>query len=118
MTVDEVVAHCLAKPGAQETYPWGEEELVAKVGGKAFAFIGLAPPGPVAVKCGASGEQTAEWRERYPEVISVSRHIGRYGWNRVELDGTVPGDDLRELLDESYARVTAKLPKSRRPAGV
>jgi predicted DNA-binding protein (MmcQ/YjbR family) len=37
---EELVAYCLAKPGAEETYPWGEEELVAKVGGKGFAFNG------------------------------------------------------------------------------
>ena len=37
MTVDELVAYCLAKPGATEDYPWGEEELTAKVGGKVFA---------------------------------------------------------------------------------
>ena len=41
MERDELIAHCLDKPGAEETYPWGEAELVAKVGGKAFAFIGL-----------------------------------------------------------------------------
>ena len=40
MNRDELVEYCLAKPGAEETYPWGEEELVAKVGGKGFAFIG------------------------------------------------------------------------------
>ena len=41
MQLEELVAHCLGKPGAEETYPWGDGELVAKVGGKAFAFIGL-----------------------------------------------------------------------------
>jgi predicted DNA-binding protein (MmcQ/YjbR family) len=38
MTVDDLVSCCLAKPGAEETYPWGE--LVVKVGDKAFAFVG------------------------------------------------------------------------------
>ena len=41
MDRDELIGYCLGKPGAEETYPWGEEELVAKVGGKGFAFIGL-----------------------------------------------------------------------------
>ena len=31
MNRDELVDYCLAKPGAEETYPWGEDELVAKV---------------------------------------------------------------------------------------
>ncbi len=37
MNVGDLVDHCLSKPGAEETYPWGEQDLVAKVGGKAFA---------------------------------------------------------------------------------
>jgi len=111
---DELVAYCLAKPGAEETYPWGEEELVAKVGGKGFAFIG---PGSVSVKCGRNAAEAAEWRDRYPAAVTVSHYTGRYGWNSVVLDGNVPDDDLRELVDASYDAAVAALPKSRRPAG-
>jgi len=114
MTLDEVIAHCLAKPGAQETYPWGDGELVCKVGGKAFAFIGLAAEF-VSVKCGASADEAAEWRERFPEDITVGAYFGRYGWNRVQLGGAVPEDEVRELLDRSYEAVVAKLPKAKRP---
>ncbi|ALG10725.1 MmcQ/YjbR family DNA-binding protein [Kibdelosporangium phytohabitans] len=114
MTVDEVVALCLVKPGAEETYPWGDAELVAKVGGKAFAFIGLFA-GTVGLKCGASAEEAAEWRDRYPGDITISAYIGRHGWNRVVIGGAVPDDDLLELLDISYDAIVAKLPKSRRP---
>ena len=114
MTLDEVIAHCLAKPGAEETYPWGDEELVCKVGGKAFAFIGL-PGHTVGVKCGANAEEAAEWRERHPDHITTSAYVGRYGWNRVEVAGSVPADEVRELLDASYDAVVAKLPKAKRP---
>src|SRR4051794_41896226 len=65
MERDELVAYCLGKPGADETYPWGEAELVAKVGGKAFAFIGL-DGGTVGVKCGRDAAEAAEWRGRHP----------------------------------------------------
>jgi predicted DNA-binding protein (MmcQ/YjbR family) len=108
-----VAAHCLGKPGAEETYPWGEAELVVKVGGKAFAFLGDTS---VTLKLGPSVEATAEWRQRYPDDVEVSAYIGRYGWNRVRLDGEVPDAELVELLDESYAAIVAKLPKSKRPA--
>ena len=40
MNLEAVVAYCLAMPGAEETYPFGDHVLVAKVGGKGFAFIG------------------------------------------------------------------------------
>ena len=104
----------LTKPGAEETYPWGEEELVAKVGGKGFAFIG---PGSVSVKCGRNAAEAAEWRDRYPDAVTRSHYVGRYGWNSVSLTGAVPADELRELVDASYDAAVAALPKSRRPTG-
>ena len=115
MKRDEVIDYCLAMPGAEETYPWGDEELVAKVGGKAFAFIGLVGDS-VGLKCGRTAEEAAEYRDRYPDDVTISSHIGRYGWNSVRYTGAVPDDEVRELIDRSYAEVLAKLPKSRRPA--
>jgi predicted DNA-binding protein (MmcQ/YjbR family) len=114
VNVADVVEYCLAMPGAEESYPFGEAELVAKVGGKGFAFIGLQE-GTVAVKCGANADDAEHWRQRHPEAIVVSAYIGRYGWNRVTLDG-VPDDDIRELLDGSYEDVRSRLPRSKRPA--
>jgi predicted DNA-binding protein (MmcQ/YjbR family) len=108
MTLDELIAYCLAKSGAEETYPWGDGELVCKVGGKSFAFIGIEKE-TVGLKC------EPEWRDRYPDDITVSAYIGRYGWNSLRLGGSVPGDEVRELVDRSYEAVVAKLPKSERP---
>ncbi len=116
MDRDELIAYCLAKPGAEETYPFGEEELVAKVGGKGFAFIGLAGQSQrVSLKCGRSVEDAAQWRDRYPGAITASPYIGRFGWNAVELNGTVPGDEVRELVDLSYESIVRRLPKAKRP---
>ena len=111
---DELVAYCLGKPGAEETYPWGEEELVAKVGGKGFAFIGLGG-GTVSVKCGRDAAEAGEWRDRYPASVTMSSYVGRYGWNSVDWTGPVPDDEVRELIDASYDAAVAALPKSRRP---
>jgi len=114
MTRDELITYCLAKPGAEETYPWGDAELVAKVGGKAFAFIGLEGT-TVGVKCGRDSAEAEQWRDRYPGAIVPSSHIGRYGWNSVDWTGRVPDDEVRELVDTSYEAIAAALPKSRRP---
>jgi predicted DNA-binding protein (MmcQ/YjbR family) len=71
MKRDELVSYCLGKPGAEESYPWGEGELVAKVGGKGFAFIGLEG-GTVSVKCGRDAAEAAEWRDRYPDAVTTN----------------------------------------------
>jgi predicted DNA-binding protein (MmcQ/YjbR family) len=108
---DGLVAYCLAKPGANPDEPW-EGDLVAKVGGKIFAFLGGDGLG---VKCGRDADEAAELRDRYPDLVSVMAYIGRHGWNSVIVDGTIPDDELRELVDDSYAAVVAKLPKRLRP---
>ena len=39
MTKAEMLAYCLAKPGAWQDEPW-DGDVVAKVGPKIFAFLG------------------------------------------------------------------------------
>ena len=111
MTHEELVAYCLAKPGAVPDEPW-EGDRVAKVGGKIFAFLGGSSLG---VKCGRDADEAAELRHRYPDHASVMPYIGRHGWNTVAVDGTLPDDELTELVDASYDAVVAKLPKRLRP---
>jgi predicted DNA-binding protein (MmcQ/YjbR family) len=108
----DVVAYCLAKPGAAPDTPW-EEDLVAKVGGKIFAFLG---GNGVGLKCGRDADEAAELRQRFPETATVMPYIGRYGWNSIVLDGAIEDDELRELVDASYEAVVARLPKRLRPA--
>jgi predicted DNA-binding protein (MmcQ/YjbR family) len=115
MDAEALLAHCLAKPGAEETYPWGEAEMVAKVGGKGFAFVGLGGAGSVTVK--ASPDDGEMWRQRHPDAITAASYVGRFGWISVALDGGVPAEEVRELVDDSYRLIAAKLPKSRRPDG-
>lgn len=117
MTHDELVAYCLAKPGAWEDMPW-EGDQVAKVGDKIFAFLGGAGEGPggVGLRCGRDADEAAELRDRYPGTATVSAYIGRYGWNSILLDGAIPDAELLELVDASYDAVVAKLPKSKRPS--
>ena len=108
----DLVAYCLAKPGAAPDTPW-EEDLVAKVGGKIFAFLGGAGVG---LKCGRDADEAAELRQRFPDSATVMPYIGRYGWNSIALDGAIGDDELRELVDASYDAVVARLPKRLRPA--
>jgi predicted DNA-binding protein (MmcQ/YjbR family) len=108
---DDLLAYCLAKPGAYADEPW-EGDVVAKVGGKIFSFNGEASIG---VKCGRDADEAAELRERYPNDVTVMAYIGRFGWNTVQMDGAIPDDELFELIDASYETVVGGLPKGKRP---
>lgn len=113
MTHDELLAYCLAKPGATPDEPW-EGDVVAKVGGKIFAFCG--GPGSVGLKCGRDRDDADELIARFPNDVTAMAYIGRFGWNSVQIDGEVPQDELLELVDLSYDAIVAKLPKSKRPS--
>ena len=121
-TTSEWLEYCLAKPGAWRDEPW-ENDVVVKVGDKIFAFFGVLSHeqgasgeqgGSVGVKCG-DRESADLWLERYPAAASKMAYIGKHGWNTFQLDGTIPDDELRDLVDASYEQVMAKLPKSKRP---
>jgi len=114
MTPAEMLAHCLAKPGAWPDNPWGHDFPVVKVHDKIFAFIGS---GSVGVKGGPDREAADEWLRRFPKDASVMAYIGRSGWNDLGFDGGIPDDELLDAVDDSYALVVAKLPKKHRPDG-
>jgi predicted DNA-binding protein (MmcQ/YjbR family) len=118
MTRDELIAYCLAKPGAWQDEPW-EGDIVAKVGSKIFAFLGPEADGTSAVglKCGPTRDVADEWLKRYPDDASVMAYIGRSGWNSLRVGAGIPDDEITEAVDASYDAVVAKLPKRERPAG-
>jgi predicted DNA-binding protein (MmcQ/YjbR family) len=114
MTRDELLAYCLAKPGAWEDEPW-ENDVVVKISKKIFAFLGSGPASMVGLKCGPSREVADEWLLRYPGDATVMAYIGRSGWNSLRIGGAIPDDELLEAVDASYAAVVSKLPKKDRP---
>jgi predicted DNA-binding protein (MmcQ/YjbR family) len=116
MTRAELLAYCLGKPGAWQDEPW-EGDVVVKVGGKIFAFLGAEPSSGVGVKCGPTREVADEWLLRYPDEASVMPYIGRSGWNTLQFAGAIPDDEVFEAVDSSFDAVVRKLPKKDRPAG-
>jgi len=115
MNRDELVAYCLSKPGAWLDEPWEGDEVV-KVGDKIFAFLGAADASAptVGLKCGRSADEAGELRARYPQHVTASAYVGRYGWNSIVLAG-LPAEELRELAASSYDIAVLALPKSKRP---
>jgi predicted DNA-binding protein (MmcQ/YjbR family) len=114
LTPHDVLAYCLAKPGAWQDEPW-EGDVVAKVGDRIFAFLGDGTS--VGVKCGAGRDEADEWLARYPDDARVMAYIGRSGWNTLDIGGAIPDDEVLEAVDTSYSLVVARLPKKHRPEG-
>jgi predicted DNA-binding protein (MmcQ/YjbR family) len=111
MTRDELLAYCLAKPGAWPDEPW-EGDVVAKVGPRIFAFLGSDSVG---LKCGPNRDVADEWLARHPEDASTMPYIGRSGWNTLRVGAGIPDDEITEAIDASYDVVVSKLAKKDRP---
>ena len=52
-------------------------------------------------------------RRKYPGVVP-GYHLNKRHWNTVRLDGGIPSEIVREMLEESYRLVVASLPAAQR----
>ena len=112
MTPEQMLAHCLSKPGAWQDEPW-DGDVVVKVAARIFVFLGSGDS--VGVKCGRTREEADEWLVRFPGDAAVMPYIGRSGWNTLRLGGAIPDEELLEAVDASYETVVSKLAKKDRP---
>ncbi len=111
MNVEEIRTYSLSKPGVEEGFPFGEETLVFKVGGKIFLLVGLLDqPLQFNVKC--DPERAIELREQY-ECILPGYHMNKKHWNTVIIDNTLSKKQLKEQIDHSYELVAKPKKKSR-----
>jgi len=114
MNPAELRDHCLSFNGAEETFPFGPETSVFKVGGKMFALSQLAADSlRVSVKC--EPELAEALREAHRAVIP-GYHLNKRHWNTVVIDGSVPDQALRAMVEDSYDLVVSKLPRAGRRA--
>jgi predicted DNA-binding protein (MmcQ/YjbR family) len=108
---------CLSFPGAYEDYPFGPETAVFKVraniaGGarheaKLFALSAMDPRDwYVNLKC--EPNLAVQLRAAHPEITGAW-HMNKTHWNGIRLDGALPDDMIRDMVEDSYDLVVAGL---------
>jgi predicted DNA-binding protein (MmcQ/YjbR family) len=109
MRASQLRDYCLSLAGAQETFPFGPNTSVFKVEGKMFALTALAgDPLQVSMKCDpALAEQL---RDAHP-AVRPGYHLNKRHWNTVTLDGSLPDQLVRDLVEDSYDLVVSALPQ-------
>ncbi len=115
MTADELLEFCLSLPQAIETFPFGEETSVFKTSGngKIFALSSLAgEPLTVSLKC--DPEESRALREEFTQ-ITPGYHLNKKHWITIVLDGTVPDELVRQLIQDSHSLVRPKVPSGSTP---
>jgi predicted DNA-binding protein (MmcQ/YjbR family) len=112
MNLETFYEYCLSKKGVTEHFPFDEDILVFKVGGKMFALSSLLQweknEPSVNLKC--DPERAQELRAEYEE-IKPGFHMSKVHWNTIALNGNLPTSFIKELIDHSYKLVFKSLTK-------
>jgi predicted DNA-binding protein (MmcQ/YjbR family) len=105
---------CLGFAGSVETFPFGPNTSVFKVDGKMFAVSQLAEsPLRVSLKC--EPPVAEQLRAAHPAVLP-GYHLNKRHWNTVIIDGSLPEQTIRDMMEDSYDLVVSRLPSARRRA--
>lgn len=112
MNIEQFYEFCLAKKGVTEHFPFDEETLVLKVGGKMFALSSLKgwEKGTPAVNVKCNPERALQLREQY-ECVKPGYHMSKVHWNTVTFHGDVADKLICELITDSYDLVFKSLSK-------
>lgn len=105
MNIERYREYCIGKAGVTEDFPFDEETLVFRIGGKIFALLDLTDA-IVNLKC--DPEKAVRLREQHA-AVRPGYHMNKAHWNTIPLN-QVSDHLIREWTDHSYDLVFHKLP--------
>jgi predicted DNA-binding protein (MmcQ/YjbR family) len=111
MNLDYFYEFCLSKKGVTEHFPFNEDTLVLKVGGKMFLLSSLSSweNGSPNVNLKCDPERAQELRAEY-DGIQPGYHMSKIHWNTISINKDVSDALVKELIDHSYELVFTSLP--------
>jgi predicted DNA-binding protein (MmcQ/YjbR family) len=110
-----LIEHCLTFSGAYEDYPFDDDTAALRHGGNRRIFaLFLKHDGRELLNLKSEPYDALFWRNHFPSVIP-GYHMNKIHWNSVILDGTVPNEAVREMIDESYELTRPKIRKRNIP---
>ena len=112
MNLQSYYEYCLSKKGVTEHFPFDEDTLVFKVGGKMFALASLSEweKGNPSVNLKCDPDRAEELRTQYDD-IQPGYHMSKIHWNTIAINRDVPDSLIRELIEQSYELVFKSLTK-------
>lgn len=105
MNIESLREYCISKPGASESFPFGDDTLVFKVKNKMFALVNLEGDLSINLKC--DPDLAVELREKY-SAVTPGYHMNKKFWNTVLCDGSVPDPLIENWIDHSYNLIVKK----------
>lgn len=106
-TREEALEYGLSFPGTYQDAPFHDPNWqLVRVKGSRKAFLWTyEKDGKIRLNVKADPEWRDFWRSVYPSV-TAGWHQNKESWNTIILDGTVPDEDIRRMIAESYDIVT------------
>jgi predicted DNA-binding protein (MmcQ/YjbR family) len=110
MDYETICAYLEGKPAAWRDMPFGPDALVFKVLDKMFALVAWQSD-PLTISLKADPIDSVILRKQYP-AIKPGYHLHKKHWNTITLDGSVPDQEVRRMIDESYDLVVAGMTRA------
>jgi len=112
MNIQQFYEFCLSKKGVTEHFPFDEDTLVFKVGGKMFCLSSLKEweKGMPSLNLKCDPERAQELRAEY-EAIKPGFHMSKIHWNTIAFNSDVSNKMMCELINHSYDLVFKSLTK-------
>ena len=112
MNLETYYEYSLSKKGVTEHFPFDEDTLVFKVGGKMFALSSLShwEKGQPSVNLKCDPERAQELRAEY-DAIQPGFHMSKTHWNTIAINESVADTLVKALIDHSYELVFKSLTK-------
>ncbi|MEM8520478.1 MmcQ/YjbR family DNA-binding protein [Flavobacterium sp. PL12] len=112
MNLENFYEYCLSKKGATEHFPFDDDTLVFKIGGKVFSLSSLKgwelQEPSVNLKC--DPDRAVELRAEFDD-IKPGFHMSKVHWNTVNINKAVSDVIIKKLIDHSYDLVFKSLTK-------
>ena len=103
MNIQQLYEFCLSKKAVTEHFPFDEDTLVFKVGGKMFCLTSLKEweKGNPTLNLKCDPEKAIQLREEY-EAIIPGYHMNKTYWNTVGINQDVTNKMILDLINHSY----------------
>ncbi len=106
-TREEALAYGLTFPNTYQEAPFGDQnwQLVRVKGSKKAFLWTYERDGFINLNVKVDTEWRDFWRETYPSVVP-GYHQNKEHWNTIILDGSIPEEDIKRMIAESYDLIT------------
>ena len=105
--------YCLMQLQSVEVFPFGPDASVYTVAGTIFAILG-EEHGVARVNLKCDPAEALMLRDIFP-AVTPGYHMNKQHWNTVLLDGSVPDNEIKRQIENSYQLIVNSLPKAKRP---